>query len=317
MVKFCLSSIKAMLLAATMTLACLAAESLPKNISTIFSETFGEAKNPAILLNAGAGGQSIHWPTQFCTLLAKKGYFVIRYDYRDTGLSYAVDYDKNPYSVMDLAQDAVKVLETHGVKNAHIVGFSMGGQLAQLMGAFFAEHVQSLILLGTSTDFKPGFDAFVGIRRTEGLSPPDPNYIKWATRSFDFSHQTLDEKVSDYVKTWEVLAGSPPDFDAAFFREQGLETYTRTTLHQPYVNHAKAMKATYELHKRAPTMIIAPTLIIQGSKDPVFPPDHGQALAQKIPGSKLMLVDDLAHAITLQNFEELVTLINDFIKSQS
>jgi pimeloyl-ACP methyl ester carboxylesterase len=281
----------------------------------LFSETFGNQSNPAILLNAGAGNQAISWPDEFCTKLAARGYFVIRYDYRDTGLSTAIDFDKNPYNVMDLAFDTFKILNKYNVKKATYVGFSMGGELAQLVGGFHPKYATSLVLIGTSANFKVGFDAFAGVYHNDGLSPPNKDYIAWATRRVDVANQTLDEKVDAYVHTWKMLDGSPSNFDEAFFKAQGQLNYSRTKLWQPYVNHSKAMLASFQHQETAPALITIPTLIIQGANDPVFPPDHGRDLNSKIAGSKLLVLDSFAHAISPRNFDKLVNEIDGFLKA--
>ncbi len=280
----------------------------------IFSETFGDSTKQTILLNAGAGMQAIEWPSEFCQKLADKGYFVIRYDYRDTGLSSAIDFEKTPYSVMSLVYDTHTVLDKYSVVKAHYVGFSMGGQLAQLAGGFHPRRVKSVVLLGTSTDFRPGFDAFEGKYSDKGLSPPNKEYVEWATRKVP-ENQTEEERLAAYIKTWRMLDGSPANFDEEFFRKQAVETFSRTKLQQPYVNHSKAMKFSFESHELAPGLIKLPTLIIQGQDDPVFPPDHGKDLNQKIAGSKLVVWDNFAHAISPRNFDRLIDEMDKFFKS--
>jgi pimeloyl-ACP methyl ester carboxylesterase len=282
----------------------------------IYSEAFGNKTDPAILLNAGAGNQSITWATAFCQQLAKRGYYVIRYDYRDSGLSTAVDYTKAPYTVMDLMQDALNVLNQHNIKKAHFVGFSMGGQLAQFAGAYSPDRTLSLVLIATSPDFKPGFGAFGMTKSTSDLSHPTMEYIKWVSRPVDITQQTLNEKVNDYVISWKLLDGSPTNFDEAFYREQGKEHYTRTTLHQPFRNHAQAMCASFDLHAKAIPLIHCPTLIIHGEKDPVFPPDHAKKLAQAVPHSTFVLWEDFGHALSPRNFDRLIDNIDNFVKSK-
>ncbi len=281
----------------------------------LFSETFGDKNNPAILLNAGAGSQSIVWADEFCQKLSEKGYFVIRYDYRDTGLSPQVDDEKNPYNIRDLAQDALNILKKYNIQKAHFVGFSMGGQIAQFIGAYFPEDVLSLILIGTSTDFRPGFEAFEGKFKNEGLSPPHPNYVAWATRKVDLEAQTLDEKVDDYVNTWRRLDGNSPKFREDYYRQEGLRNYTRTKLQMPYLKHAKAMRASFGTHEKAPALIKVPTLIIQGAQDPVFGIDHGKSLNTQIKNSTLMIWEGFGHAISPQNFDRLIDAIDTFLKS--
>jgi len=287
---------------------------MQSDLITIFSETFGDKSHPAIILSAGAGNQAIMWPKIFCENLAEKGYFVIRYDHRDTGLSSEVGHEENPYNVMDLANDAVGILDKYNIHKAHFVGFSMGGKISQFAAAYIPSRVSSIVLIGSSTDFTPGFNAFEGISKSDGLSSPDPNYVKWVTRKIDFSKMSLDEKVQEYVSTWKLLDGSHKIFDEEFFKKQGYEAFTRTKLQDSYSKHAPAMKASKELHAKAPALIRVPTLILQGAKDPIFSTDHGKDLNDKIHNSKLIIMKDFGHAISPRNFDSIINNINDFIK---
>lgn len=97
----------------------------------LWYETFGEQKNPAILLMMGNSAQGIMWPDEFCQQLAKHNRYIIRFDYRDTGLSSCIDYDTHPYNLFDLGNDALGLLDALNIQKAHIVGLSMGGALAQ------------------------------------------------------------------------------------------------------------------------------------------------------------------------------------------
>lgn len=212
----------------------------------------------------------------------------------------------------------MRVLEKFHIRKAHFLGFSMGGQVGQFVGAYHPDHISSLILLGTSTDFKPGFDAFSGDIKKDSdnkkLSPPKPDYVAWATRDVNVSHQTLDEKVDDYIKTWRRLDGESHNFNEDHYRKEGVLNYTRSRLHTPYLSHAKAMKASFEDHENAPALITASTLIIQGGHDPVFGIDHGRALHSRIKNSKLIVWEDFAHAVSPQNYDRLIEVVDQFLK---
>ncbi len=283
--------------------------------TNLFSETFGDKNNPAVILNMGAGGQGIYWPDEFCKELADRGYFVIRYDYRDTGLSQAFDFDKEPYNVMNLVFDTHYILEKYGVVKAHYVGFSMGGQLSIIAGGFHPRRVKSLVLIGTSTDFKPGFDAFEGKYDDEGLPPPNKEYVDFINSLLAKKDVTEEEKINDDVARWKMLDGSPADFDEEFFRQKAVEKFTRSKLQDSYANHVKAMKLSYEFHSKAVELIKLPTLIIQGANDPVFPLAHGEDLHKKIAKSKLVVLDHFGHAISPRNFDRLINEMDKFFKT--
>src|SRR3990167_10332674 len=93
----------------------------------LWAESFGNSENSPIILIMGAGGQDILWPTEFCQALAGQGYFVIRYDHRDTGFSSSIDFDAHPYTLLEMAADVVHILDHYQLQHAHMVGVSMGG----------------------------------------------------------------------------------------------------------------------------------------------------------------------------------------------
>lgn len=281
----------------------------------IFSKTFGEKYHPAIVLHAGAGCQSITWPDVFCENLSEMGYFVIRYDYRDTGLSSAIVYDTDPYDVMDMARDVIRMLETHGVQDAHMIGYSMGGKIAQFIAAHFPTVVKNLVLIGSSTDFTVGFDAFDGKRDPSKLPPPSQDYVNWIMRSLRTLKKNVEDRVQEYVKTWKLLDGNPSEFSDDFFYAQGVENYTRSKLHKGYISHVKAMKASAILHQEVPSKILKKTLILHGGKDIVFSVAHAEDLHKKIKDSELLVIEDFGHAISPQHFDRLLETIHRFIKN--
>jgi len=198
----------------------------------------------------------------------------------------------------------------------------MGGQVAMVTAAHFPEYVKSLILIGTSTDFKVGFDAFEGKNRKEkDLSPPDADYIKFASKKLDFSNMSNEEilktKIDYFINLWKRHDGNSDNFDLDYYQKLGYLTFTRTKLHASYFVHARSMKASYELHENAPALVNTPTLIIQGAKDPIFPLDHGEDLNHKIKDSKLVILKDFGHAINPRVTDTLLNEIMNFIDSSS
>src|SRR5436190_11031502 len=110
----------------------MAEKTVQANGVEIWTEDFGDPADPTILLIMGAGGQAILWPDPLCTSLVAGGRHVIRYDNRDVGQTTShADFSAHPYTIGDMAADAVAVLDAYGVERAHIVGASMGGMIAQ------------------------------------------------------------------------------------------------------------------------------------------------------------------------------------------
>ena len=119
---------------------------------TICVATFGSPEDPPVLLIQGNGGSMLWWEDEFCTRLASAGRFVIRYDHRDTGRSVTYPPGEPGYVFTDLVEDAAGVLDVTGVDQAHVVGISMGGAIAQLLALDHPDRVASLTLISTSPD---------------------------------------------------------------------------------------------------------------------------------------------------------------------
>ena len=99
-------------------------EKIVKNCSIyLHIENFGNSNNPAVILISGAGASARFWTDEFCNKLVGSGYFVIRFDHRDQGLSSAVDYEKYPYTVMDIAADVISILDKTSKKHHFDVGW--------------------------------------------------------------------------------------------------------------------------------------------------------------------------------------------------
>ena len=263
----------------------------------IWYEEFGERSNPAVLLIMGAGCQGIMWPTQFCEQLASWGLHVVRYDHRDMGESSSVDFEADPYDLAVLAEDAVGLLDALAIERAHLFGQSMGGPVAELVAGAYPERVESLTLVATSCDFEPGIRAFEGEPLEAGmLSPPWPRYVAWRNGCLAHPPQTLDEQVKAMLDGSRLLSGDPASFDEELYGQLHRQALSRQNP-ATFGNHLLAIKRSLDLVREAPVKVAAPTLIIHGSLDPVFPPDHGVALAGAIPHARLMQVEGMGHIL--------------------
>lgn len=279
----------------------------------LWIETVGQPDHPAILLISGAASQCKLWPDAFCQQLAERGFFVIRYDHRDVGKSSAIDFDSHPYTVMDLTQDALHILDYFQRPSAHIVGFSMGGQIAQFLAAYFPDRAQSITLMATSCSFQEGFDAFSGRASTSGLSQPKPHYVEWAIQVIDFNQQTQADKIQHFLTSWKLLNGDKVPFDHELYLTIAKDCYSRSTLDNPFLNQGRAMLASLTDHSRALKMINTPTLIIHGTEDPVFGIDHGHALHDAIPGAMLAVLEGMGHNMNTQFFTDITNHITKHI----
>ena len=244
-------------------------------------QTFGDPESPAILLIGGAASSMDWWEDEFCERLASGPRFVIRYDLRDTGQSVSYKPGAPRYCGSDLVADAVGVLDALRVPRAHVVGISMGGGIAQHLALDHADRVASLTLISTSPggpDLPPMSDE---LRAWFEEPPPEPD---WSDR------QAVVEYIVEDLRPY---AGTLP-FDEAEMRALAGRIVDRT------VNIASSMKNHWILEGGEPVRprlgeIRAPTLVLHGTEDPLFPSGHAEALAAEIPGARLLPLEGMGH----------------------
>jgi pimeloyl-ACP methyl ester carboxylesterase len=266
------------------------------------SETFGDPADPPILLIMGMGGSMLWWDESFCRMLAAGGRFVIRYDHRDTGRSITYQLGHPGYTGADLVADAAGVLDAHGIRAAHVVGVSMGGALAQLFALEFGDRVLSLILISTSLAL-PG-------ERT--LPRPTQDFAQFVTTAVvDYSDA---ESVIDYLVDYSrVLAGGRP-FDEATIRELARRDVERARNFSAAQNHGVIPDGRQP--QKPLSSITAPTLVIHGTADPMFPLDHGKALAAELPNARLLALEGAGHGIDPADWETIARAILEHTGSE-
>lgn len=270
-----------------------------------WTESFGNKENPAIILIMGSGCQGLLWPQKFCEKLADKGFFVIRYDNRDVGLSSLIDYQKSPYTLLDMAKDTVAILDDYGIQKAHVVGTSLGGIIAMLLEAHFPERVSSLTLMETTSDLRSNLAALQGKPTTSPLSPPKPEILEWIKSYLTNPPKTLDDQIERTVEGVRIANGPTAPFNETLNRELALQGFMRMRKIENSFNHVKAAEISYDLHTNALKKIKAPTLIIHGDQDPIFPLDHGKALKKAIPHAQLEIIAGMGHVMNT-HFDDIL-----------
>jgi pimeloyl-ACP methyl ester carboxylesterase len=259
------------------------------------TESFGDPADPPILLVMGLGASMLWWESDFCRMLADGGRFVVRYDHRDTGRSVADPPGRPGYTGADLVADAAGVLDAHGVAAAHVVGVSAGGGLAQLLALDFPARVLSLVLISTSPA-TPGDRA---------LPPPTEEFGRLvAALKVDWSDP---ESVVDYLVDYSrVLAGAQRRFDELAARDLARRDVERAEHLASLQNHELLPEG--RTHQTL-SSITAPTLVIHGTADPMFPLAHGQAVAAEIPGATLLPLQRVGHGVERLDWEVVASAI--------
>jgi pimeloyl-ACP methyl ester carboxylesterase len=254
------------------------------------TEAFGDPRDPPILLVMGIGASMLWWEEGFCGMLADGGRFVIRYDHRDTGRSMTYEPGRPEYTGADLVADAAGVLDAYELAAANIVGVSAGGAFAQLLALDVPDRVLSLVLISTS--------AAVPVERE--LPPPTEEFGRFvSTAQVDWSDaDSVIEYLVDYSR---VLAGGERPFDEAAARALMRRDVERARDFAAAQNHDLIPD---EGRQSEPlSSIAAPTLVIHGTADPMFPVAHGEALAEDIPGARLLRLGGAGHGVDRADWE--------------
>jgi pimeloyl-ACP methyl ester carboxylesterase len=240
-------------------------------------ETFGDPANDAVLLINGLGSQMTRWPEAFCELIAERGLSVTRFDNRDVGLSTWCEGAS--YSVDDMAGDAAAVLDAIGKRQAHIVGISMGGMIAQVFASNHPERTLSLTSIMSNTgnpDLPPPSSAAMDALMARPQDPSDPDFVK------------------DTVARAKVIGSPDYPWPPGALAERARAEAARA-FNPPGV--ARQMAAVRASGDRRPRLaaITAPTVVLHGEADPLVPVAGGRDTAAGIPGAELVTVPGMGH----------------------
>ena len=268
---------------------------------------------PALLLIMGMGSQLIAWPDAFCHDLAHRGWRVIRYDNRDSGLSQQMDELGTPdvarmmlrlgfgrpvyppYELGDMSRDALGLLDALGIERAHIVGASMGGMIAQIMAATHPERILSQCLMMTTSGAprlpKPSKAVLTAaLGRPKGKGDPD-ELRRW---SLGFLRSL---EGSGYKEPEDQLQGYVDRSLARAYRPDGATRHTAAILTAGDRSHLLSLTDV-------------PTLVIHGSDDPLTRLDCGKDVAGKVPGARLVIMEGMGHNLPSPLLPEIAALVD-------
>ena len=275
-------------------------------------ETFGSTDDPALMLVAGFAVQLTSWETEFCELLAASSRYVIRFDNRDCGLSTKLDGAEAspqatlaallsgtelpdvPYTLSDMGNDGIGLLDALGIEQAHVAGASMGGMIAQTMAIEHPDRILSL----TSIMSSPG-DPLVGKPSPEALE------VLLATPP---TERVAFQEASALCIVW----ASKRYGDADVLRQRAGEAFDRSFYPEGLPRQLSAIYATGDRTERLASLSV-PTLVIHGRDDTLIQPDGGIRTAELIPGANLLLIGDMGHDLP----EPLWPIITDAVISHA
>ena len=255
-------------------------------------EPFGDPDRPAVLLVMGLGTQMIGWHADFCEQLAQRGFHVIRYDNRDVGRSTHLTDRPTPkareiitrrikrpaYLLGDMADDGLGLLRELGIEQAHVVGASMGGMIAQTMAARDRERVLSLVSIMSSTG-------------SRWRGQPAPRILPVFLQRPAKTKEDYQERIVKLFK----LVGSPGfERDDDELRELAAVSWERGIDPAGFARQLGAILASGH-RARDLEQIEAPTLVIHGENDRLVRPSGGKATARAIPNARLELIDGMGH----------------------
>lgn len=264
----------------------------------------GPARGTVLLL-MGMGGNALFWPPSFVQAFVEAGYRTIRFDYRGTGISDRVTtWDRhNPYTLVDMAGDAIAVLDALGIDRTHLIGLSMGGMVAQEIAIAHPGRVASLTLMGTS--------GFIGDPELPGLS--SSYLLKTAVKSLPLLRYRLlgGEKnlILEFVAKL-IAAGEPENVDI----KEMAEVVLYDLRHRKGINLSAARQ-----HQAAVTIagprydrlagLSVPALVIHGTADPIISVEHGRKLAAIIPGAQGLWLDGVGHVFPYPDMDMVMSYI--------
>jgi len=271
-----------------------------------------------LLLIIGIIGQLTFWDEKLCQQLAQQGHYVIRFDNRDAGLSSQIEEAgvpdimqtiktqmkgetiKAPYTIEDMADDAVGLLDALGIEKAHICGMSMGGMIAQTIAINYPKRVLSLISIYSNTG-----------------DPKEPQSESKA-RKFLLAPQTEEREayIEHGIKFFSAISGPGFPYDEEWLRNFVAQSYDRA--YNPE-GVARQFVAILAQKNRRPELksLSTPALIIHGANDPLVLVESGKNTAADIPGAELMIIDGMGHDLPHGGaWPKIIDVIADFTQKR-
>ena len=284
--------------------------------SFVYAETDGYAKNgdieiyyidygpeegTPVLLVQGLGGQLTFWPDELIEMFKENGFRPIVYDNRDVGLSHSFeDYGKpnfvwnyikfylglpinSVYSLTDMSNDGIAVLDALEIEKSHVLAQSMGGMITQRMVADNNDRFISYVLIASMAE-------------TPNVGNSPKGELRDLIESRSFKEESIDERVDRSLRIFQILSSEGVVIDEDRFREEAIKNIERSPNDSGFSRQLIAILADDNRFNEV-KRISVPTLVIHGKLDPLVPFDEGKKTAESIPNSKFIAVEKMRHLI--------------------
>lgn len=282
-------------------------------IETVY-DSFGNPADPPVLLIAGLGAQMISWDEKFCAQLAGKGFRVIRFDNRDVGLATRIEDagvpdigrlvqtrlagempgEQLPYTIYDMVDDTIALIDTLELDQVHVVGASFGGLIAQLLTIEHQDRVRTLTV-NMSTTGAPH------------LPPGQPEALSVLMAR---APNNRAEYVENAVQGWQVMYGSAYELDEEEARLRAARNYDRAYSPDGSTRQLAAGLALESLKPKLGAVTV-PALVIHGDEDPIFPIECGWDIAVSVPGAKMLVLEGVGHVLSPAIWPQVIEAVAD------
>lgn len=281
---------------------------------TLEFETFGLPSDQPLLLISGLNTPMTRWTPEFCEQLASSGFYVIRFDNRDCGLSTHFDHIRPanslslllcrvfgyriypPYTLTDMVDDAVALLDSLQLKSAHIVGRSMGGMIAQILAGRHPERVKSLTVIMSGTG-------------NRALPLPSMRVLKHLLKRKPNPQTDLAGYLKSRVEYTHAIGSRRYPLDDFYIRSRVIDDLKRSGFHPGAAR--RQLSALLDAGDLRPLIrkITVPTLVIHGEEDEMVPCECGVDVHRNIPNSRLKIIKDMGHSLQPEFYDELINEI--------
>ena len=278
---------------------------------TLCYEGFGDPDDTPILLIMGLATQMIAWHEDFCSQLAERGFYVVRFDNRDIGRSTHFEFRpptlgqmlrRNPgpeqYTLSDMAEDSAELLRRLDIAPTHVVGASMGGMIGQMLAAEHPEMVRSLTSIMSTT----------GSRRH---GQPAPSVYRYLLRPPPRDREGYIQRAAE---VFGLVGSTGFDRDEQYIRERAGRAYDRGFDVRAGGRQLGAIVASGDRTRKLAS-IKAPTLVIHGTVDKMIRPSGGRATARAIPGARLMMIEGMGHDLPRGVWPQIIDAISEHARA--